>query len=220
MSGDDNGTGGGSGSGDELTTSEAIGEWIRSRVAATDGFRDVADATEAHRVEHGCDTYAGGDGPLLLVLAAAIRPARVLEIGTALGYSALNLASGAGAGSQLDTVERDPVHVELARQHFAANGLADRITVHEGGDVDVLAGFGNAIYDLVFYDAAVPTPAHLEAFDRLLAPDGVLISSNLFLGQYAPDMPGLADGARYRELLFGDAWRTAFIGGKALSVRR
>jgi hypothetical protein len=66
----------------------------------------------------------------------------------------------------------------------------------------------------------VPTPAHHDVFDRLLAPTGVLLTSNLFLGQYAPDMPGLADGAAYRELLFGPAWRTAFVGGKALSVRR
>jgi len=180
----------------------------------------VAEATEAHRVAHGCDTFAGGDGPLLRMLAAAIRPRRMLEVGTGLGYSALSLAAGAGPDAQLDTIESDPTHADLARQQVADFGMSDRVAVHVGHDLELLEGFAAASYDLLFYDAAVPTPIHLEAFDRLLAATGVLITSNLFLGQYAPDMPGLADGARYRELLFGGAWQTAFIGGKALSVRR
>ena len=92
--------------------------------------------------------------------------------------------------------------------------------VHVGSDLEVLALLEDATFDLVFYDASVPTPAHLAAFDRLLAADGVLLTSNLFLGQYVPDLPGLEAGAVYRESLFGDRWRTAFIGGKALSVRR
>ena len=204
---------------DDVTTPEAIADWIQRHVAANDEFAAVADATEAHRVAHGCDTFAGGDGPLLRVLAAAIRPRRILEVGTALGYSALNLAAGAGSGASVDTVEADPSHAELARQHVLDHGMASRIRVHVGRDLDVLGGLDER-YDLIFYDAAVPTPAHLDVFDGLLAADGVLLSSNLFLGQYAPDMPGLEEGARYRELLFGGAWQTAFIGGKALSVRR
>ena len=207
----------------EPTTPDAIDAWIRSHLDASDELRDVADATEAHRVEHGCDTFAGGDGPLLRVLASALRPRRLLEIGTALGYSGLSLLMGAGHEAMLDTVELDPVHADLAMANFAARGLADRVRVHVGTDLDVLAVLADdeaPVFDLVFYDAAVPTPAHLAAFERLLAPDGVLLTSNLFLGQWAPDMPGLSDGAIYREALFGDAWRTGFVGGKALSVRR
>ena len=205
---------------DELTTPEAIDGWIRSRLASSDEFAAVAATTETHRVAHGCDTFAGGDGPLLQVLAAAIRPRRMLEIGTALGYSALHLAAGAGPTATLDTIEADPSHAELAREHVARHGMDGRITVLVGRDSDVLARLPASSYDLLFYDAAVPTATHLELFDRLLAPTGALLSSNLFLGQWAPDMPGLAEGAQYREALFGAAWTTAFVGGKALSVRR
>jgi predicted O-methyltransferase YrrM len=205
----------------EPTTPEAIAEWIRSHVAASDELRDIAEATEAHRVEHGCDAFAGGDGPLLRVLATALRPGRLLEVGTALGYSGLNLLLGAGGEATLDAIERDPVHADLAIANFAARGVADRVRVHVGSDLDVVAVLEETEpYDLVFYDAAVPTPAHLAAFDRLLAPGGVLLTSNLFLGQYVPDLPGLEEGAAYREALFGARWRTVFLGGKALSVRR
>jgi predicted O-methyltransferase YrrM len=203
---------------DEPTTPEAIDRWITSHLAASDEFADVAEATEAHRVDHDCDTFAGGDGPLLRVLAAAIRPRRVLEVGTALGYSGLHLAAGAGPGATLDSIEVDPDHASLARRNFADRGMADRVTVHVGLDAGVLATMP-AGYDLIVYDAAIPGPELLDAFDRLLAPTGSLISSNLFLGRWVPDDPRLPAGAQYRERLFGPSWRTAFIGGKALSVR-
>ena len=73
-------------------------------------------------------------------------------------------------------------------------------------------------YDLVFYDAAVPTSAHLDAFSRLLAPLGTLLTSNLFLGLYEPDHPRLADGGVYRDRLFGGGWSTAFVGTTAVDV--
>lgn len=91
--------------------------------------------------------------------------------------------------------------------------------MHVGNDLDVL-GTLEPPYDLIFYDAYVPAPPHLENFERLLADRGVLVTSNLFLGQYAPELPELADGARYREALFEHPWLTTFItSGKALSVR-
>jgi predicted O-methyltransferase YrrM len=204
----------------EPTSLDAANAWIRARLSKADEFADVASATEAHRIEHGCDTFAGGDGPLLQVLAAAIHPTRILEVGTGLGYSGLHLVTGAGAGASLDTVEHDAGHAELALAHFATHRQADHVRVHVGEDLDVLATFDDATFDLAFYDAAVPTPAHLLAFGRVLATDGVLLSSNLFLGQHVPDDPRLPQGAAYREALFGEGWRTAFVGGKALSVRR
>src|SRR6476620_3944834 len=62
----------------------------------------------------------------------------------------------------------------------------------------------------------------LEQFERLLKPTGLLISANLFLAQYAPDLPGLEKTAEYRErILDGTRWLTSYLpDGTALSIKR
>jgi len=192
--------------------------WVDARVAAHDPFRSLAEATERHRAEHGCHAYASSDGPLLTLLARGIQARRILEVGTALGYTAASLALGAVDGA-VDTIEADASHAELARENLRQAGLADRVRVHAGRSPAALAGLEPG-FDLVFYDAYVPTPPELDAFRALLRPGGLLITSNLFLGQYDPALPGLEEGAAYRRRLFDrDAWLTSFAGLKALSVR-
>lgn len=203
---------------DEPTSTGAVAAWIKGRVGERDPFHDVFEATERHRAEHACGAYASGDAPLLGVIAAAIGARKVLEIGCALGYSALWLAHG--SGGEVDTIEFDAAHVQLARDHVRRHGFADRIQLLEGEDRDVLPTLSGP-YDLVVYDAAVRYPLLLEHFVRLLRTGGTLVSSNLFLAKYAPDLPGLEDGAEYRRLLLDDQrWTTAFAIEKAVSVLR
>src|SRR6185312_2339497 len=97
---------------------------------AADPFAPIRQATIAHRERHGCGTYPYGNGPLLGAIAASANARRILELGTALGYTALSFAMGA-PDATVDTIERDPQHVELARQHIAAAALDHRIAVHE-----------------------------------------------------------------------------------------
>lgn len=202
----------------EPTTTEAIHAWIDEHVSGGDIFADVAAATAAHREVHGCDAFEGGDGPMLGVFARACRSRRLLEVGTALGYGALWLSHGGGPDCSVDTIEHEPAHAELATEQFARHGVSN-ITILVGSDLDVLDQL-EPTYDLIVYDAGVPTAAHLDRFERLLASGGLLISSNLFLGRYVPELPGLAEGARYREALFGENWLTAFANTKAISIRR
>ena len=203
---------------DEPASEKAAHEWVAQRVRSADPFRELYTATERHRVEHGCEAYASADGPLLGVIARAVSARRVLEIGTALGYSTAWLAHGA-PDARVDTVEADPAHAEFARAELERFALAERVRIHSGRSPDALATLEPG-YDLVFYDAHVPTPAELARFRELLRPGGLLVTSNLFLGQYDPEMPGLEEGARYREQLFDPAeWLTTFAGLKALSVR-
>ena len=84
---------------------------------AADPFAKVKAATDAHRARHGCGAYPYDNGPLLAALAAAANARRILELGTALGYTALSFASGA-PDSTVDTIERDPEHVQLARDNI------------------------------------------------------------------------------------------------------
>lgn len=192
--------------------------WIVRQTREADVFRVLADETERHRVEHGCNAYATGDGPFLGTLARALGARRVLEVGTALGYSAAWLAHGAASG-RVDTIEADPSHAGAAERALARAGLGERVRIHVGRSPQALAGLDPG-YDLVFYDADVPTPSELEAFHRLLRPGGLLVTSNLFLGRYDPARPGLAEGARYRGELFDSGrWLTAFADLKALSVK-
>jgi predicted O-methyltransferase YrrM len=88
---------------------------------SNDPFAKVRATTLAHRAKHGCGTWPYENGPLLGTLAAAIGARRILELGTALGYTALSFARGAPEAS-IDTVERDAEHVRLARGNITAAG--------------------------------------------------------------------------------------------------
>jgi predicted O-methyltransferase YrrM len=87
-----------------------------------DPFGRVRDATLKHRAKHGCGAWPYDNGPLLGTLAAAMDARRVLELGCALGYTSLSFAHGAPK-AKVDTIERDPEHVRLAREHIEAAGF-------------------------------------------------------------------------------------------------
>ena len=209
---------------DEPDSTEAINAWIAERVSARDRFQHVYDASERHRQAHGpeCTVYASGSGPVLGTLAAATGARRILELGCGLGYSALWLGYGSSPDGRVETIECDPMHAELARGHFAREGLAERIAVLDGRAGDLLPALTEH-YDLIFCDSGPDEYGmYPDHFLRLLKPGGLLITSNLFLGQYSLDIAGLDQAAAYRDWLLGEGrLLTAFLrGGMALSVRR
>lgn len=182
------------------------------RASPSDRYAAIRDGTDAHRARHHCGAYPFSDGPALSVIAAAVGARRVLELGTALGYTILSFARGAPE-ARLDTIERDPEHVRIARDNIAAAGCAGRITVHEGEFQAVLSRLEPG-YDLAFFDGFGPTLGDLRRMQVLVRPRGVLISSNLDFG---------GETAEYRAaLLEPDAWLTSFAlenGRTAISVR-
>lgn len=207
----------------EPKTAEAVQEWLEQHAQASDRFRHVAASYDRHRRQHGCiDVYPFANGPLLGALAAAARARKLLEVGCGLGYSGLWLAYGAGPHGILETIERDAQHAEIAMGHFKSEGLDDRIRVLEGVGASVLAGLKDS-YDLIYFDTdPAESLTDLAHFERLLKPGALLVSTNLFLGQYAPDLPGLERTAEYRrQILNSDRWLTAYLpDGTALSIRR
>jgi len=180
--------------------------------AGIDRFANIRAATDAHRAQHGCSAYPYNNGPLLAVLAAAADARRILELGTALGYSALSFARGA-PDATVDTVERDPEHVRLARENIAAAAMDHRITVHEGDFAAVLPTFDPG-YDVAFFDGRSPTPALHKTLRALLRTGGTLITANLN-HRVTPDS--------VRKALFdGKSWRSALLdedGETAISVK-
>ncbi len=210
--------------GEPTNLQEAI-NWVDKATRASDRFRAVWEASHRHREQHGgdCTVYPSSDGPLMGTLAAAAGAKRILEVGCGLGYSALWLAYGAGQEARVETIEGDPSHAAIAEGNFAGEGLAGRITIHVGRAAAVLAKLSGP-YDLIYFDGD-PAEAinDLDQFERLVRPGGLLISANLFLGVYMPDMPGLEKTAEYRRRITDvNRWMTAWLnsGSKALSVRR
>jgi predicted O-methyltransferase YrrM len=180
--------------------------------AAPDPFAKIRSATNAHRAQHGCSAYPYGNGPLLAALAGVANARRILELGTALGYTALSFASGAPYAT-VDTVERDPEHVQLARENIAAAGMDHRIAVHEGEFASLLPTLDPG-YDVAFFDGGTPVLALHRALRGLLRTGGTLITANL-------DQGGTADSVR-KALFDGKSWRSALVdehGETAISVK-
>lgn len=197
----------------EPRSRDDVAAWVAEHLR--DPYERVRAESEEHRERHGCTVYPTSNGPLLGVLAAAIAARRVLELGTGLGYSALWLAD---AGARVDTIEHDREHAQLARAN----------TAEAGADVTVHVGLGRGLlptlepgYDLVFNDGEpVEFEVDLDEFERLLRPGGLLVSANLFLGQYSDDVEGLEHAAAYRLRLLDERRYTTTIlrDGLALSV--
>lgn len=208
---------------DEPKNLEQVQQWIEKHARPRDRFAHIAAKYDGHRAAHGCyDVYPYPNGSLLGTLAAAHRARRILEVGCGLGYSALWFAYGAGPEAVVESVERDPEHAAVAVDHFKSEGLEGRCKILPGLGAQVLPTLAGD-YDLAYFDTdPAESLIDLEQFERLLKPGGLLISANLFLGQYAPDLPGLEKTAEYRErILDATRWLTTYLpDGTALSIKR
>jgi predicted O-methyltransferase YrrM len=206
----------------EPTSAESVAQWIQTAQRQRDSFEHLRLASHEHRESHGagCSVYPTSSGPLLSVLAAAVAAERILEVGCGLGYSALCLAHG--SGGVVETIERDTEHARLAEQTILREGYGDRIRVLRGRGADVLPGLDEP-YDLIFSDGdPEELPQDLDHFLRLLRPGGLLLSANLFLAQFVPDLTGIDQMAEYRQRLLdnGRLLTTIVPGGLAVSVVR
>ncbi len=107
------------------------------------------------------------------------KPMRILEVGTAIGFSALLMSEYAPEGCQITTIEKYEKRIPLAKENFAKAGKADCITLLEGDAVDILKEL-DGTYDLIFMDAAKGQYIHfMPDILRLLAEGGLLVSDNV-----------------------------------------
>ena len=117
---------------------------------------------------------------LLRTMVAALKPARILEIGTAVGYSALLMCQAMPRECHITTIEKYGKRIPVARRNFKKAGEEGRITLLEG-DADVLLKeLEGRSFDLVFMDAAKGQYLHwLPMILELMPEGGVLISDNV-----------------------------------------
>lgn len=118
-------------------------------------------------------------GALLRVLATAIGARRILEIGTAIGYSGIWLAGALPAGGMLITMEKDPERARVAKVNFERAGLADRVSIMVG-DAQLKIVKVSGPFDLIFQDGAKSLYGPLlDPLVALLRPGGLLVTDNV-----------------------------------------
>ena len=113
------------------------------------------------------------------MLLALQRPKRILEVGTAIGFSTLLMCEYGPSDVQITTIENYEKRIPLAKENFRKAGQESKITLLEGDATKILAGLSGS-YDLIFMDAAKGQYIHwLPDVIRLLKKGGVLLSDNV-----------------------------------------
>ncbi len=167
-----------------LIVPDAVERYLSSLNRAGDRVLDeIARGNEAR----GLPLVDAEVGALLRVLATAINASRILEIGTAVGYSGIWLAGALPPGGTLITMEMDEGRAREARENFARAGVADRVSVVVG-DAQLKLAKVSGPFDLIFQDGdkRLYSPL-LDRLVALLRPRGLLATDNvLWDGEVAP----------------------------------
>ena len=115
----------------------------------------------------------------LKVLMRIVSPRNILELGTAVGFSALVMERYAPEDCHITTIENYEKRIPVARENFRRAGKEDRITLVEGDALEVMQGLEGP-FDLIFMDAAKAQYIYyLPEALRLLRDGGVLVSDNV-----------------------------------------
>ena len=116
---------------------------------------------------------------LLKFLLAWGKPMKILEVGTAIGFSALFMSEYAPKGCHITTIEKYEKRIPIARENFEKAGKTDDITLLEGDAAQILTQLSET-YDFIFMDAAKGQYINfLPDILRLLEPGGILVSDNI-----------------------------------------
>ena len=113
-----------------------------------------------------------------------LKPTKILEIGTAVGYSAMCFSEYLGENGKIDTIERDIERIKEAKINIKKVGVEDKINIYEGDAVEILPTL-NEKYDMIFIDAAKGKyPFFLNEALRMLADNGVIFADNILYKGY------------------------------------
>lgn len=111
-------------------------------------------------------------------------PKKILEIGAAVGYSAMCFSEFLADGGSIDTIEREEERIAEAKENFKKVGVQDVITLYEGDAIEILPNLTEK-YDMVFIDAAKGKyPFFLNQALRMLNKNGIIFADNILYKGY------------------------------------
>ena len=178
-----------------------VAEWLLETYAPED---EVLAEIRARSTAAGLPDIqvAALDARHLEVLARASGARRAVEIGTLGGYSGVAILRGLGEGGELDTIDSEPRHADVARESFRRAGFAERARVHVGLALDVLPRLERrGPFDLVFIDADKEGyPRYLDWAAQNLRPGGIVLLDNAFLFGHLPEAPAGERAASIRAM--------------------
>lgn len=170
---------------------------------------ELLDTIEKKAIEDGVPIIRSETAALLRSLTAALRPENILEIGTAVGYSALQMCQVMPANCHITTIEKYEKRIPEAKENFRKAGEESRITFLEG-DADMwLKELKGKQFDLVFMDAAkgqylnwLPLLLDLMPVGAVLIPDNVLQDGDVVQSRFAVQRRNRTIHSRMREYLY------------------
>lgn len=170
---------------------------------------ELLDTIEKKAIEDGVPIIRSETAALLRSLTAALRPENILEIGTAVGYSALQMCQVMPANCHITTIEKYEKRIPEAKENFRKAGEESRITFLEG-DADMwLKELKGKQFDLVFMDAAkgqylnwLPLLLDLMPVGSVLISDNVLQDGDVVQSRFAVQRRNRTIHSRMREYLY------------------
>jgi caffeoyl-CoA O-methyltransferase len=141
-------------------------------------LQQIADHTlQTHPQAHMLSGHL--QGKFLEFISCMLRPARILEIGTFTGFSAICLAKGLQPGGKLHTIELREEDAAVARENFHKAKAIDQIILHVGNALNIIPAIGET-WDLVFIDAdKVNYRAYYELVLPIVNKNGVILADNV-----------------------------------------
>ena len=170
---------------------------------------ELLDTIEKKAIEDGVPIIRSETAALLRSLTAALRPENILEIGTAVGYSALQMCQVMPENCHITTIEKYEKRIPEAKENFRKAGEERRITFLEG-DADMwLKELKGKQFDLVFMDAAkgqylnwLPLLLDLMPVGAVLISDNVLQDGDVVQSRFAVQRRNRTIHSRMREYLY------------------
>ena len=160
-----------------MLTDERISVFIRS---LDRDFPPFLEEIYRRAEEGGIPVVQRETAAFLSAMVRIKKPGRILEIGTAVGFSSLLMAAAADESCRIITLENYRKHADMAAENIEKSGMADRITMIFN-DADETLDELEGCFDLVFMDAAKAQYIHfLPKVKRLMKPGSILIADNVF----------------------------------------
>ncbi|EKQ53746.1 MULTISPECIES: O-methyltransferase [unclassified Clostridium] len=166
-------------------TYDYMEDYIRGLIPPREGtLKEIEDFAR----ENGVPIVQKETGVFLEFMTSLKKPKRILELGTAIGFSSILMYQSSGTEPEIITIERDKKMIELANANLEKFNLSHKIKIEEGDCLEVLEKLDEP-YDLIFMDAGKGHYNHfLPHCLRLLKNDGIIIADNvLFRGMVASE---------------------------------